>query len=177
MKVRTWVDPCKVISGASARARPGRRLARATLLALALAFLSVPRALAQAAVPPGVWLIDRKAAVQIYDCAGLMCGRILWLYKPRNALGQLDRDKHNPDPALRQRTLCGLTMIWNLHPDGPHRWKDGWFYNPDDGKTYRLSAQLASDNVLIARIYLLVPVFGQTKTLVRVHHGVSDGWC
>jgi uncharacterized protein (DUF2147 family) len=152
-----------------------RRTRRGALLAAALA--SATLAPAQAAVPEGVWLIDNKAAVQIYDCAGLMCGRIIWLLVPRNEIGQLDRDKHNPDPALRQRQLCGLTMIWNLHPDGPNRWKDGWFYNPDDGKTYRESAQLASANVMVARIYVGVPLFGQTKKLVRVPHGVTAGWC
>jgi len=133
--------------------------------------------MAQAAVPPGVWLVDGKAAVQIYDCSGLMCGRIVWLHVPRNALGQLDRDKHNPDPALRDRQLCGVTMLWNLHQTGVNRWKDGWFYNPDDGKTYRVSAQLKSDDVLIARIYVGTPLFGRTKTLARVPHGVLEGWC
>ncbi len=136
-----------------------------------------PGAVAQPAVPDGVWLIDKKAAVQIYDCTGLMCGRILWLYKPLNALGQLDRDKHNPDPSMRDRELCGLTMLWNLHPDGANRWKDGWFYNPDDGGTYRVSAQLKSDDVLVARIYQGIPLFGKTKILQRVAHGVSAGWC
>jgi uncharacterized protein (DUF2147 family) len=139
--------------------------------------LSAPCAVAQPAVPDGVWLIDGRVAVQIYDCASLMCGRILWLKVPRNAIGQLDRDKHNPHPALRERELCGLTMIWNLHPDGLNRWKDGWFYNPDDGGTYRVSAQLKSDDVILARIYLGVPLFGRTKTLARVPHGVSEGWC
>jgi uncharacterized protein (DUF2147 family) len=152
----------------------GRTLHAALFVA---ALFAAPRAAAQAAVPEGVWLIDRKAAVQIYDCAGLMCGRILWLYKPLNALGQLDRDKHNPDPALRQRELCGLTMLWNLRPAGLNRWKDGWFYNPDDGTTYRVTAQLKSDDVLVARIYLGIPLFGQTKTLARVPHGASKGWC
>lgn len=145
-------------------------------LVAVLAFL-FPRSEAQAGVPEGIWLIDKKAAVQIYDCQGLMCGRIVWLYKPRNALGQLDSDYRNPNPALRQRQLCGLTMLWNLHPAGPGRWTDGWFYNPRDGKTYRVSAQLASGDVLIARIYLGLPLFGQTKTLTRIPPGKTGGWC
>ncbi len=115
--------------------------------------------------------------MQIYDCTGLMCGRIIWLKVPRNSVGQLDRDKRNPDPALRQRQLCGLTMLRDLRPAGAGRWGDGWFYNLDDGKTYRVSAQLVSDNVITARIYVGVPLLGQTRTLVRVPHGVSAGWC
>jgi hypothetical protein len=29
-------------------------------------------------VPQGVWLVKGEAAVQIFDCNGLLCGRILW---------------------------------------------------------------------------------------------------
>lgn len=153
-----------------------RRLVCAALLVAAAAWAPAPGATPRAGVPQGVWLFEGKAAVEIFNCGGLMCGRILWLRVPRNALGQLDRDKHNPDPALRQRQLCGVKMIWSVQPDGPGRWRDGWFYNPDDGQTYRVAAQLA-DDTLIVRIYKGVPFFGETKMLVRVAHGVSDGWC
>lgn len=147
------------------------------LLAGMATFPAAAQAAAQVAIPPGIWLIDQKAAVQIFDCSGLMCGRILWLYTPRNPEGLLDRDKHNPNPALRQRELCGLTILWNLHPAGLNRWRDGWFYNPDDGETYRVSAELKSDDVIIARIYVGLPIFGKNKTLVRVPKGTSQGRC
>jgi uncharacterized protein (DUF2147 family) len=157
---------------------PGRRVLRgAALLVLALTLPTAARASAPARVPQGVWLYQGEAAVKIFDCGGLMCGRIQWLQVPRNAKGQLDRDYHNPDPALRQRQLCGVRMIWNLHPDGPSRWRDGWFYNPDDGVTYRVAAELKPDDQLVVRIYLGVPFIGETKTLVRVRQGVSGGWC
>jgi uncharacterized protein (DUF2147 family) len=154
-----------------------QRLLCVVLLTVAAGCLAPPRAVAQAAVPQGVWLIDNKAAVRIFDCAGLMCGRIAWLYKPRDAQGRLDRDKNNPDPTLRERPLCGVTMIWALRPDGPNRWRDGRFYNADDGKTYRVTAQLKSADLLVARIYLGIPLFGKTKTLIRTPQGASDGWC
>jgi Uncharacterized protein conserved in bacteria (DUF2147) len=93
----------------------------------------VPRTVASAGIPEGVWLIDNEAAVQIFDCRNLLCGRILWLSIPRDPQSRLDRDKKNPELALRQRPLCGLTILWGLRPTGPDRWTDGWFYNPDDG--------------------------------------------
>ncbi len=128
-------------------------------------------------MPQGFWLIDKRAAVQIYDCAGLMCGRIVWLVVPRNAAGALDLDKNNPDPQLRRRRLCGLTILSGLEPVGPDRWRSGTFYNPDDGKTYRVTAHLESEDLLVARVFVLIPLLGQTKTLERVPQGVSDGWC
>jgi uncharacterized protein (DUF2147 family) len=124
-----------------------------------------------------VWIIDESAAVQIYKCAGLMCGRIIWLLVPRDPQGLLDRDKHNPNPALRSRELCGLTIMRGLRPAGKNLWKDGTFYNPNDGKTYKVNAKLESDDVIVARIYVALTLLGKTKTLRRVVHGTSDGWC
>jgi len=147
------------------------------LLLAALMVLAVPRTMAVAAVPEGVWLIDGKAAVQIFDCTGPLCGRILWLRTPRDPQGRLNRDRNNPDPALRQRRLCGLTILWGLRSTGVDRWRGGWFYNPDDGTIYNVSAELRSADQLVARIYLGLPFFGETKTLLRVPHGTSDGWC
>jgi hypothetical protein len=75
--------------------------------------------MASAEVPEGVWLIKGEAAVQIFDCNGLLCGRLLWLQTPYDPQGQLKRDKWNPDPALRQRELCGLILIWDLRSTWP----------------------------------------------------------
>lgn len=159
------------------RRHGGRRLCRVAALAVLIGWLATLPVLAGAAPPQGVWLIDGKVAVQIFDCKDRLCGRIVWLIKPRNLQGELDRDKKNRDPALRQRRLCGLTILWGLRPVGPDRWGDGWFYNPDDGNTYRISAQLTSPDVITARIYVRLPLFGRTKTLRRVAHGISAGWC
>ena len=154
-----------------------RRVGRTALWGVALISLAVAPTLAWSAVPKGVWLIDGEAAVQIFDCDGLLCGRILWLQIPRDLQGQPKRDKNNPDLALRQRRLCGLTVLWGLRSTGPDHWGDGWFYNPDDGKTYRVSMELRSADQLITRIYLGLPLFGETKTLLQVPRGTSEGWC
>nr|WP_237182713.1 DUF2147 domain-containing protein [Roseomonas marmotae] len=154
-----------------------RRRERAVLLVAALISLVASCTAAWAAVPGGVWLIDGKAAVQIFECSGQLCGRILWLQTPRDTQGQLNRDKNNPDPGLRQRRLCGLTVLWGLHATGPDRWGGGWFYNPDDGKTYNVTAELRTADLIVARIYSGVRLFGKTKTLLRVPHGTSEGWC
>jgi uncharacterized protein (DUF2147 family) len=147
-------------------------------LLLAAAIAGVAHAhLASAEVPQGVWLIAGEAAVQIFDCNGLLCGRILWLQTARDSEGQPKRDKRNPDPALRQRELCGMTLIWGLHQSGPNRWDDGWFYYPGSGKTYNVKMELTGSDALVARFYRGVSLVGETKTLTRVQHGTSKGWC
>src|SRR5882724_2243810 len=105
-------------------------------LLLALVIRSGP---ALSEVPEGTWLLANRVAIQVFDCTGQLCGRIVWLVRPRSPTGQPDLDERNPDPTLRQRQLCGL-IIWGLQPDGPGHWSSGWFYDPEDGATYDVTA-------------------------------------
>ncbi len=137
----------------------------------------VPVQGATPAAAPGTWLLGKKVAIQIFPCGGMLCGRVVWLKAPLDPQGLLKHDKLNPDPALRQRQVCGQTIIWNLRSAGPDRWEGGWFYNPNDGITYRVRIELKSADMIAARIYLGYPIFGVTRTLVRVPQGTSAGWC
>ena len=55
---------------------------------------------AHASPADGTWLLKGKLALQITDCQGALCGRIVWL---RN-------------PALRTPAMCGRPMTTALHP-------------------------------------------------------------
>ena len=155
------------------KARP---LAVALSLGIAV-WLASGAATAQAVVPEGQWLIDGKAAVQLYDCGGLLCGRIAWLVFHNPPGQRFDHDKRNPNPALRPRPLCGLTILRGLKPDGDGRWRGGSFYSPSDGRTYRVSMQMKSADTIWARFFLGAPIFGKTKTLTRVPAGAAPGEC
>jgi uncharacterized protein (DUF2147 family) len=96
---------------------------------------------------------------------------------PRDTAGDPVLDGKNPDPSLRARPLCGLTIITGLRPLGDNRWGGGRFYNPDDGKTYNAVGRLVSDDLIVVRLFETILLFGQDKTLERVPHGTSDGWC
>lgn len=148
------------------------------VMALLLQCLAVPLQPAiAAAFPPGVWLMGEQVAIQVFDCSGALCGRVVFLQVPLDLQGLLKRDTLNPNPALRQRQVCGPTIIWNLRSLDSTHWGGGWFYNPEDGKTYRISMELKSADVIVPRIYLGMPIFGETRTLVRVPQGTSEGWC
>ena len=81
------------------------------------------------------------------------------------------------DSARIEQISNGLTILQGLQPAGLDHWNSGSLYNPDDGVTYRVSAELRSADVFVARIYLGVPLFGETKTLLRVPRLRSEGWC
>lgn len=73
--------------------------------------------------------------------------------------------------------MCGPTIIWNAQFVDSAHWKNGWFYNPDDGDTYRVTLTLKSADVMDARIYTGIPLFGKTKILTRIPMGIGAGWC
>src|SRR3954470_11979370 len=103
---------------------------------------------AAAASPEGAWNIDGLATVQIFRCANAFCGRLLGL-TPHEATSRPYLDRHNQDETKRRHPLCGVTIMGGLHPDDANQWTGGWFYNPNDGITYRLSAALTSPEVLV----------------------------
>lgn len=117
----------------------------------------------------GVWINPKESvAVEVERCAGRLCGRIVWIDEPRNADGELKRDRHNPDPQRRDALLCGLRILGGFKPDGDGSWRDGWVYNPDEGKTYHGRLTLQGEDRLEVRGYVLVPLFGRSQTWQRV---------
>jgi uncharacterized protein (DUF2147 family) len=157
------------------------RIATNSGLSVIFLILFAPTARAEGVVAlierPGAWLMEAKVAIQFFECGSMVCGRVIWLKESLDPQGLLKRDKLNPDPALRERQVCGPSIIWNLHPTDTSHWEDGWFYNPDDGSTYRVKMEFQSADVISARIYVGLSILGKTKTLIRVPIGISAGWC
>jgi len=132
---------------------------------------------ASSEVPEGTWMFANRVALQIFECTGQLCGRIVWLLRPRTPAGQPDLDTLNPDPSLRQRHLCGLTIIWGLQPSAQGQWTGGSLYDPQDGVTYDLSAALTTPTTISAHVYRGTPLFGRTEILIRDPQLSLDGQC
>lgn len=128
----------------------------------------------------GVWMIEDEVALAVALCGGdALCGRIVWLRTPRDDAGRPKRDEMNPDPALRDRPLCGLTVLAGLLPvpEEPGRWNAGSFYDPRNGRDYGLTATLVSTDVLVARVYIGMPFLGLNQALLRIERASGEGWC
>jgi uncharacterized protein (DUF2147 family) len=126
-----------------------------------LALLLVLPLTARADNPDGTWLVSQRVAFDIFQCRDDLCGKIVWLR----------------DPRLRTRENCGRTIIWGLTAKGPTQWDNGWFYDPEDGKTYNVRAQAESSDRITARIYDGIPLFGRTENLSRITSHSLEGWC
>jgi uncharacterized protein (DUF2147 family) len=75
-------------------------------------------------------------------------------------------DVNNKDPALRRRSLLGIVLMWHLRPDDGE-YVDGYVYNPRNGETYRMKAELTGKTTLKIRGYLGISLFGQSQTWTR----------
>lgn len=133
-----------------------------TLFAVALAVVGLLYcAPVRAAVPEGIWAIAGKVAVRVFDCAGSLCGRVVWL----------------GDPALRTPEMCGKTIIWGLRAVGLNDWSDGWFFDPENGHTYNVTASLQSSNTISVLIYPGAQFLGRTEILHRISLDQLQGTC
>jgi uncharacterized protein (DUF2147 family) len=138
----------------------GRSLWRLAALSLSLA----SAAAAQGWAPQGVWLTDDgDGAVEIFDCGTHLCGRVVWQKSALRADGSPDIDDRNPNPALRQRPICGLQIIGDLAPSDPATWNGGWVYDPDSGKTYHAKLTMEGGDRLRLRGYIGIPLLGESQ--------------
>ena len=103
-------------------------LASAALLALAPVTAS-----AQSSIDGTYTDTDGYVEIRVAPCGNARCGTITRILRTKP--GESNRDRHNDDPALRNRPITGIRVLSGL------RWDDGaWrgrVYNPEDGGTYR----------------------------------------
>lgn len=117
----------------------------------------------------GLWLTaNGNAIVEMAPCGSKTCGRMVWVANPRDAAGQLKLDANNTDPAKKVRPICGLQLIGGMKLAKTGQWRDGWIYNPRNGKTYGAEINAVSDGKLKVRGYLGLPLLGQSQTWTRV---------
>jgi len=90
---------------------------------------------------------------------GTYMGILTWSADPR-------KDVNNKDPKLRDRPLVGIVLMWHLRYDNGE-YVDGYVYNPEDGGTYRMKAEVLSAEALKIRGYLGISLFGQSKIWSR----------
>jgi uncharacterized protein (DUF2147 family) len=133
-----------------------------------------PAAMAEVPQITGRWLVEKKdGIIEIYQCGDRLCGKLVWMKDP-NRDGAPSVDRNNPDPALRQRPLCGMELLGSFRQVEPQRWEDGRIYDPESGKTYHATMFLESATVLQLRGYVGIPLLGETQTWTRAEAAPSS---
>jgi len=57
--------------------------------------------------------------------------------------------------------------VWDFEYVGKGKWKNGYIYDPDNGKTYRCKAQLKGDTLKV-RGFIGVSLLGRNSEWTRV---------
>ena len=115
----------------------------------------------------GRWLSqDGRGVISIQHCAASICGHIDW-QQPRD--GAPNHDAKNPDPDLRSRPFCGLTILYGFKrdPARPGAWQDGTIYDPAKGDTYTATIAVRDRDHIVLRGYILLPLLGESQVWSR----------
>jgi uncharacterized protein (DUF2147 family) len=140
---------------------------KALFLAASLATAPAPASVPAPTLEPllGVWRTDKGAAeIQLIDCGGVLCGKLLNARKIQANPALEDFKNHDPD--LRHRLVKGLTILTGFK-GGPTEWRGGKVYNPDDGGTYRGVMRLVDEVTLKVTGCIVWPLCKSTS-LTRI---------
>jgi len=144
-----------------------------SLLTTLLLALPLTTSLAFAAESPaGRWqTIDDetgkpKSIVEIQQAAdGSLSGKVAEILQsdhgPNPVCSECDGDRKN-------KPITGMTMLWDLKPDGQNVWSGGTILDPAKGKTYRSKATLLKGgDKLEVRGYIGIEALGRSQTWIR----------
>jgi uncharacterized protein (DUF2147 family) len=106
----------------------------------------------------GLWeAVDapHRVVIEVIRDTNGYTGRIAYMEEANHPEGATDglagrpkTDRHNPDHALRDRAIVGITVMSGLqYEDG--KWKNGRVYSPDNGKSYRAWAKMEGDQLRV----------------------------
>ena len=119
--------------------------------------------LSPAAGVQGDWSGPTHSVVRVAPCGADLCATIVKL--PADA--PATTDIHNPDPALRGRSLCGMAIGTGFTEASPGRLEGGHLYDPTSGKTYKGTFTAQGDKLKL-RGFIRVSLFGRSETWQRV---------
>lgn len=140
----------------------------ATAIVSAL-MVGAPNAHAQGAQPDdivGTWQ-GETVKLEFFKAGPEYNARILWGSRIVESDGAtFKQDTLNPDPALRTRSLKGITNVTGLtYQNG--EWTGGTLYDGSSGRTVSGKAEIV-DGKLHLRGYMGISLMGQTMILQRV---------
>jgi len=116
----------------------------------------------------GVWIAGGgKGHIQIFKQNGKYYGKILWLRNPKEKNGEVQIDRKNPNPAMRNKPIIGTLLLKDfVYKDG--EWTDGVIYDTAVGKEYDAYIKLKNINTLALRGYIGFSWMGKTDVWTRV---------
>src|SRR5262245_45106154 len=103
----------------------------------------------------GVWIDHTgRGAVEITDCGGNLCGKVVWVQDQKNAQG------------------CGLQILGDVKPMGDGTFDEGWIYDPDKDAKFDVELVPQGDKLKVVG-YAGVKFLSQTFTWTRAPENLA----
>ena len=114
--------------------------------------------IAVASGPLGVWIDHTgRGAVEIKECSGGLCGRIVWLKDAANS------------------SVCGTQVIGSAKKTASDTWDNGWIFDPDKNARYSVELKTLGTDKLRVMGYMGSKMFNETYTWKRANAELK--WC
>jgi hypothetical protein len=105
-----------------------------------------------------VWIDHTgRGAVEIKECSGGLCGRIVWLKDAANS------------------SVCGTQVIGSAKKTASDTWDNGWIYDPDKNARYSVELKTIGTDKLRVMGYMGSKMFNETYTWKRASAELK--WC
>lgn len=114
---------------------------------------------------------QKEGAVEIRPCGEQLCGHVYAIIRVPDPQLPL-ADNRNQDSSLRKRPLCGLPILGGLQQQSDDSWIDGWIYDPNVGRTFRLDLSLQDPETLAVHGYIGARLLGRTVLWRRADPGM-----
>ncbi len=116
----------------------------------------------------GTWINgDGDGWIELRIAKGELRGTIIGSAADPDNRSPSRTDERNPDPALRDRPLRGLMILYGFRQDTDGRWTGGRVYDPNSGNTYRGTITVLDSHTLKLRGYIGISWFGRSETWRR----------
>ncbi len=140
-------------------------------ITFALVFYSMSFSVSGTETIEGVWLNeDGDGWIELRITDGELRGVIAGSPDDPERLRPPRLDVENPDPALRDRELFGMQILYGFRMETADRWGGGRVYDPNNGNTYRGTITLVNDSTLRLRGFIGLSLFGRTEVWTRRNH-------
>ncbi|MBD1386733.1 DUF2147 domain-containing protein [Mucilaginibacter rigui] len=118
----------------------------------------------------GKWENEAKTLrIQISTQGNDFIAKIIWFSDTEGKPMNYWKDKRNPNPKLRNRTILGMSILRDLkYNDKKGTWEDGIVYDSRHGKEWNASANINKKGQLKVRGYWHFKWIGKSMIFNRL---------
>ena len=118
----------------------------------------------------GKWeTMEHNLIIQVYHDNNTFKAKIIWFKDGDARLMNSWTDRRNPDPALRNRKIIGLSVLRDLtYNADTNTWENGMIYDSKHGREWNAAARIDKDGRLEVKGYWHFKFIGRTLTFKRI---------